>query len=82
MRWLAVPGYTIEDCGGTRYFEYGYEIEMPSADLLTPDGKRLILNRNGRIYSLDLAAGKIVLRLDDRGDAVARNSGARLANGA
>ena len=39
--FFAVPGYTIEDACGTRWFVYGYRIVLPRADLLSADGKVL-----------------------------------------
>lgn len=36
--FFAVPGYTIEDCVGSRCFVYGFEAALPLADLLSDDG--------------------------------------------
>ncbi|MHB9023368.1 MAG: hypothetical protein ACYC7E_04225 [Armatimonadota bacterium] len=39
--FFAVPGYTIEDIAGNHFFQYGYEIDLPAADILSPDGMAL-----------------------------------------
>ena len=52
--FLAVPGFTLKDIVGTHYFQYGYRVALPRADLLAADGKTLSPQptgawRNGRI---------------------------------
>ncbi len=39
--FLAVPGYTIADLVGSRYFQYGYTIGLPLPDILSEDGRTL-----------------------------------------
>ncbi|HOF89830.1 MAG TPA: hypothetical protein PLZ36_17260, partial [Armatimonadota bacterium] len=36
--FFAVPGYTIQDCVGSRCFVYGFEAALPLPDLLSDDG--------------------------------------------
>ncbi len=53
--FLAVPGYTFKDVAGCHYFAYGYQVELPGADLLSPDGT-VLSNRpagEGRATRLD-----------------------------
>jgi hypothetical protein len=54
--FFAVPGFTLEDGVGSRWFQYGYEIDLPLPDLLSADGKRLSARagdnpRNNRVES-------------------------------
>ncbi|MHB9026506.1 MAG: hypothetical protein ACYC7E_20415 [Armatimonadota bacterium] len=39
--FLAVPGYTLDDCANVHWFQYGYTIELPKADMLSKDGSML-----------------------------------------
>ncbi len=58
--FLAVPGYTVVDIVGSRYFQYGYTIQLPREDLLAADGKTLTSKpgnnpRTSRIESVHLS---------------------------
>lgn len=39
--FFAVPGFTIADCVGSHWFQYGYAVDLPRPDLLSADGTRL-----------------------------------------
>lgn len=56
--FLAVPGFTLKDVVGTHYFQYGYQVALPRADLLAADGKTMSPQpngswRNGRIDNVN-----------------------------
>ncbi|HEY3415259.1 MAG TPA: hypothetical protein VGM23_00115, partial [Armatimonadota bacterium] len=61
--FLAVPGYTVDDCANVHWFQYGYTITLPKADLLSNDGRMLATagpdeprysSRNNRMDALHL----------------------------
>ncbi|MHB9134044.1 MAG: hypothetical protein ACYDBB_23490 [Armatimonadota bacterium] len=39
--FFAVPGFTMEDAANSHFFQYGYQLNWPHAELLSPDGKVL-----------------------------------------
>ncbi|MCL1856720.1 MAG: hypothetical protein FWF84_03645, partial [Kiritimatiellaeota bacterium] len=58
--FLAVPGFTIKDCVGSDWFQYGYTIQLPKADILSDDGKIITAKpgdnpRNHRVESAHCA---------------------------